>query len=349
MQIELIELEQTPELDVALPHQLGDFQLGRFRLMHGKSAGCELAIVDFGKGRAAICPTRGMSLWKAELDGIACGWNSPVRGPVHPSFVPVGEPSGLGWLDGFDELLVRCGLASFGAPDFDAGGRLTHPLHGRIGNLPAEHWTIEHVEDHSGQFTLIVRGQVRETRFLFYSLRLAVEYRFTFGQPTIGIHDRVTNDGGAPAAMQLLYHINFGAPLLSHGARLELPVEQVEPRDARAVEGIAEWASYRGPTSGFNEQVYFSQPNADHAGWVTAKLLSADATGGIALRYKADTLPYFTLWKNTAAEADGYVTGLEPGTGYPNTHSIEKQHGRLIELSPGESREFRLNLSVVRH
>ena len=44
---------------------------------------------------------------------------SPVRGPVHPSFVPLFDPSGLGWLEGFDELLCRCGLESNGAPDFD--------------------------------------------------------------------------------------------------------------------------------------------------------------------------------------------------------------------------------------
>ena len=47
------------------------------------------------------------------------GWKSPVHGPVHPNFVPLNEPSGLGWLDGFDELFVRCGLESNGAPDFD--------------------------------------------------------------------------------------------------------------------------------------------------------------------------------------------------------------------------------------
>ena len=38
----------------------------------------------------------------------------------------MGEPSGLGWLDGFDELLVRCGLESNGAPEFDADGRVVY-------------------------------------------------------------------------------------------------------------------------------------------------------------------------------------------------------------------------------
>ena len=47
-----------------------------------------------------------------------------------------GEPSGLGWLDGFDELLVRCGLESNGAPEFNPNGSLRYPLHGKIANMP---------------------------------------------------------------------------------------------------------------------------------------------------------------------------------------------------------------------
>ena len=32
-------------------------------------------------------------------------------GPVNPAFVNLSGLGGLGWLDGFDELLARCGLA----------------------------------------------------------------------------------------------------------------------------------------------------------------------------------------------------------------------------------------------
>ena len=79
-----------------------------------------------------------MGLWKAWLgEQLTLGWKSPVRGPVHPNFVPLMEPSGLGWLDGFDELLCRCGAESNGAPDFTEQGALTFPLHGRLANRPA--------------------------------------------------------------------------------------------------------------------------------------------------------------------------------------------------------------------
>jgi hypothetical protein len=58
-------------------------------------------------------------------------------------------------------------------------------------------------------------------------------------------------------------------------------------------------------------------------------------------------LPCFTLWKNCQAAADGYATGLEPGTNYPNAKSFEKKKGRVIVLAPGESRNFQLTLEVL--
>jgi hypothetical protein len=46
-------------------------------------------------------------------------------------------------------------------------------------------------------------------------------------------------------------------------------------------------------------------------------------------------LPYFTLWKNTGAMADGFVTGLEPATGFPNFKSYERKQQRIPNLAPG--------------
>jgi hypothetical protein len=44
---------------------------------------------------------------------------------------------------------------------------------------------------------------------------------------------------------------------------------------------------------------------------------------------------------------DGYVTGLEPGTNYPNFRSFERQQGRVPLLPPGGRWECHLNLEVL--
>ncbi|MEO8268591.1 MAG: aldose 1-epimerase family protein [Aureliella sp.] len=322
----------------------GQFHIARLQLTDGTREHVELLLVDTGRVRAAICPTRGMSLWKANIDGDNLGWKSPVEGPVHPNWVPISEPSGIGWLDGFDELLVRCGLRSFGAPDFGPTGALAFPLHGRIGNLPARSVQLEVDQDHS---LLHVMGEVHETRFLQYNLRLGVRYTFALHDPKIAIHDTVTNAGAAPVDMQLLYHINIGSPLLQQGSALHLNADKIVARNAHAAKDLADWSTYMGPTAGYVEQVYFSASRSDASGWTKCLLASRAGDRGVAVHYRPETLPFFSQWKNTVAEADGYVTGLEPATGFPNPRSFEESQGRLVHLQAGESREFVLAIEGI--
>ena len=35
-------------------------------------------------------------------------------------------------------------------------------------------------------------------------------------------------------------------------------------------------------------------------------------------------------------DPDGYVLGIEPATNYPNPRSFEQQHGRVVNLRPGQ-------------
>jgi galactose mutarotase-like enzyme len=318
------------------------FQVSKQTLRGGLQDGVDLLTVNNGKVSIDIVPTRGMSLWQASIDGDRIGWRSPVRGPVHPKFVDLGEPSGLGWLDGFDELMVRCGLESNGAPEFDDKGILVYPLHGRIGNRPAQHVSV-HVDDDEGM--ILVRGVVEETRFHFLKLRLVTELRTRFGETAIHIHDRVENISASPATVQMLYHTNFGLPLLDAGAQLVAPVKAVAPRNDHAAEGMSNWSSYSAPEAGFEEQVYFLELLADEDKATRMMLKNAHGTRGVSLQYNTSTLPCFTVWKNTTAGEDGCVTGLEPGTNYPNPRSFEGEQGRVAELEAGGHVDFEFGIA----
>ena len=85
----------------------------------GRSEGVHVVEIDNGTMSIDVLPTRGMGIWRVRRGEKTLGWQSPVREPVHPAFVPLFDPSGLGWLDGFDELLCRCGLESNGPPEFE--------------------------------------------------------------------------------------------------------------------------------------------------------------------------------------------------------------------------------------
>jgi galactose mutarotase-like enzyme len=322
---------------------LGGGHVQRRTLHGGVREGVDTVEIDNGRFRFTVLPTRGMSLWKGWLGKTEIGWTSPVKGPVHPQFVPIADPSGLGWLEGFDELACRCGLASNGAPDLGPNGVCKYPLHGRIGNLPAHQ--LELVADDTAN-EIRLRGVVDETRFLFQKLRLTATYKTKANQSGLSIVDEVTNLSGEVAEMQLLYHVNFGPPMLDPGARLVVAAKAVVPRDARAAEGIATWNTYPNEQAGFAEQVYFFELLADADGMTRAMLANAHGTQAVSLRFSTKQLPYFTLWKNTAAAADGYVTGLEPGTNFPNARSFEGQQGRVVKLGPGETARFELELEV---
>ena len=311
-------------------------------LRSGLSEGVMVVHIDNGVLSFDVLPTRGMGIWKAWIGGEELGWQSPVRGPVHPKFVPLGEPSGLGWLDGFDELLVRCGLESNGAPEFDDCGRLKYSLHGRIANRPAHQCELS-IDGESGELT--VTGTVEESRFHFSKLRLTSSVTTKNGHTGFQVHDEVQNFSQSPGEAQLLYHINFGRPLLDAGARLVAPVKTVVPRNARAVEGISSWDSFAAEQEGFAEQVYFFEMISGQRDETQVLLKNAHGTRGVSLTYNNKQLPRFTLWKDTAAAADGYVTGLEPGTNFPNPRSFEGEKGRVVKLSAGEKTNFDLALN----
>ena len=338
------DLSQSLEGATKFSCAAGSFGVKRIELGNGPSAGVELLLVETDRIRAAICPTRGMSLWKANIDGIPLGWNSAVQGPIHPSLVALEEGSGLGWLDGFDELLVRCGLRSFGAPDFDDQGQLLFPLHGRVGNLPARGLSLNVDEQHS---LLEVEAEVHETRFMQFNLKLKARFRFSMGSNEIEIHDTVTNAAATPSTMQMLYHINIGQPVLGPDAKMRIGATRAIARNAHAASGLNSWDTYLPPTPGYEEQVYFFQAAADAQGWATALLADAINERGFAVHYQTATLPYFTQWKNTVGLQDGYVTGLEPGTGFPNPRSFEERKGRLVSLNPEQSVEFQLKIEGV--
>jgi hypothetical protein len=145
--------------------------------------------------------------------------------------------------------------------------------------------------------------------------------------------------------MQMLYHCNFGAPLLGAGAEVVVPAETIVPRNDWAAEGVGHWSTYSAPTAGMPERVYFYRLYADADGQTQVLLKDGKAARAVTLQWNAQQLPCFSLWKNESAIEEGYVTGLEPGTNYPNPRSFEAKQGRVVQLAPGASHRMQLALT----
>lgn len=361
-----------PLTDVATDHHVGTFDLSERNfdggpawsirqrtLRGGRRAGVERITLDNGALVVEILPTRGMGLWRGSFRGQRLGWDSPVRdGPVHPSWVNLEGRGGLGWLDGFDEWMVRCGLAHNGAPfeEFDPPGtapdappprRTIFPLHGRIANTPAHAVTV-HVEPEGDGTRLVVEGRVLEATMFHPQFELTTRIATTVGSNRLTVRDAITNRSDRAGECQILYHWNFGPPYLGAGATCHAPVATLGPRNARAAEGMASWATAEGPTPGFAEQVYLAHlVGTGPEGRTLAMLLDPTRTRAVVLRFAVSQLPCFSLWKNSVGPADGYAIGLEPGTNFPHPTPYERARGRVVPLAPGATHAAETTLEIL--
>jgi hypothetical protein len=311
----------------------------------------DLITLDNGRLRLVIVPTRGLGVLRVDLGELRLGWQSPVQEVVHPAFVQLPSRGGLGWLEGFSEWLVRCGLESCGAPGKDsfttntgATAEMDLPLHGKIANLPASEVTV--VIDREPPHRLHVRGCVYERMFYGPQFELAVDISTEPGSDSFRVADTVTNLGGADQEFQLLYHINHGPPLLEAGARFLAPVRRVTPMNAHAAKDVERYNQYAGPTAGFVEQVYCLYPFGDAERRTVLLLQNAAADRAVSMRYTLDQLPWLTLWKCTNVLPEGYVTGIEPGTGFPHHRRVERRYGRVPRLGPGQRRPFVIDYAL---
>ena len=214
-----------------------------------------------------------------------------------------------------------------------------------IANLPAH--TVQVTADATAR-VITVTGQVDEAGLFLPSLRLSTSISAGPDSSRITIADTVRNLQDTPAELQLLYHCNYGPPFLGEGSRVLLPFTEAAPRDARSAEGVAEIDRYHGPAPGFVQQAYWIRPAARPGDTATlAALVNASRTAAAVMRFDVGELPCFSLWKNTAGERDGYVTGLEPGTNFPNLKSVERDAGRVVELPAGGEYDATLMLEVA--
>ena len=329
----------------------GPWSVRKQRLHGGRQDGVDLIAIDNGRMTITLAPTRGMGILHVVLGDLRLGWDSPVREVVHPKYVNLEARGGLGWLEGFNEWLARCGLEWAGHPGADRfinnvgeQAEMNLTLHGKVANIPASE--VEVIVERTPRPRIRVRGRVDERAFYGPKLELWTEVSTEPGSSTFQIEDTLTNRGAFDQEFQVIYHANFGAPLLGAGARFAAAVRRVTPFNAHAAKDVGTYAEYRGPTLGFIEQVYNLHPFADGEGRSMVMLRNAAGDRAASMGFAVAELPYVTLWKNLTAREEGYVTGLEPGTGFPYTRRIEREAGRVPKLKPGETRRFAIDIGL---
>ena len=322
-------------------------QLGGVReviLADGRFRGVRAAEFETGTGFSfTVLLDRGMDIGPCKYQGAALAWEA-APGPAHPAYY---DAKGLGWLRSFHGgLVATCGLTYAGAPTVDEGQELG--LHGRISNTPASNVWVDGAW-HDDEYEMWALGRMREAVVFGENLTLTRRVSSRLGESHLRIRDRVVNEGCSVTPFMMLYHCNFGFPLLAEGTTLIAPSLSVVPRDAVAAPGLANHARYEAPIDGYAEQVFYHEMKADKDGFVTVILANHGYNNGAGLgaylKYRQAELPRFAQWKMVGAGT--YVTGLEPANCGVEGRDKDRASGKLQFLQPGEQREFLLEIGIL--
>lgn len=257
-----------------------------FTYSQGKANGVKAIEVRNGSGlRFIILPDRGMDIAYAEYKGTPISYISKT-GIVSSNHYD--EPD---FLRSFSAgLLTTCGLTYMGAPCVDKGVALG--AHGRISNIPAFDVGItqEWLED---DFIISVRGKVREATVFGENMVLTRTIITKLGDNKIEINDSIENEGFEPTPLMVLYHMNFGYPLISENTVLETNCVNIRPRDDVAEPGINIACQFSEPKNAYSEQVFYR----DAVSQSYAKLKNADLNLNVTVNFSGDELPYLIEWK----------------------------------------------------
>jgi hypothetical protein len=274
-----------------------------------------------------VLPDRGLDIGAAWFAGSPVSWLSPV-----------GETSWSGgeWLSAWaGGLLTTCGLRNVGAPSEG------HPMHGTATGLPASDVRVTRTAEPDG-VAVTVAGTLTDASAFGPVLQMYRTITVRTDRAELALVDVTTNLGHRTEQAPILYHVNFGHPLLSPHAFIDGPRLWSRPRDPDSARVAETWA-VMGPPLADDEDVVFEhgiEPDPD--GWATLRVVSPDA--GVAARVSWDTeaLPRVHTWRR--ATRGSYAMAIEPANCSVLGREPDRADGTAPWLEPGQQRRTRVRV-----
>lgn len=309
-------------------------------LLDGNGRGMRIVEVWAGSGFCfTVLPDRGMDIAHCSYQGIPLAFVSKT-GLVSPYLF---EREGTGFLRSFTAgLLTTCGYTHMGSPGMDEGEALG--LHGRATALLAEDLCIRKQWE-GDDYLLEVGGALRQSGVFAEHIQLRRKITVQAGERKLILEDAFENGGYNTQPFMLLYHINFGYPLVSPDSVLLTSGSDVIPRNDHAAAGLSEHARFDAPIHDYSERVFFHHMRESGDGQAWACLYNHRLDLGAYVRFETAELPYLIQWKQMG-EGD-YVCGLEPSNAYPDGRSAARERGQLRTIEPGEIKRIRLEIGIA--
>lgn len=330
---------------IANPAQLGGIETAV--IDNGLGRGTRIAWINTGTGlRYKVVIDRAMDIADAFYNQHSLAWLSHLGVSPPEAF----SNKGIDWLRTFGGgLFTTCGLTHIGGPEVDAYGE--RGLHGQISNIPAEIESIIQPDPRSGKMEMSITGRIKQTQVFGPNLELKRTISGTIGQATIRIHDEVLNRGNTTIPHMILYHFNFGWPLVDEGTDI-IWEGQWQPRDGNVENKIFrkgnDFRKCSAPLEehcGGGEEVAYIDITADSSGNCTCGLNNPEIGIAVALQFQKKQLPWLANWQHWGKGE--YVMGFEPGTNPPIGQAKAREQNELVHLAPEEIKEYDLEIKVL--
>jgi hypothetical protein len=290
---------------------------------------------------------RAFDIGRCELGGMPLSWISGV-GVVGPWYY---EPDAWGWFRAWGGgLMVTCGLDHTMSPVEDTAAafnqphmfeRVTYGLHGRVGGLPARLVGYGELWD-GDECVLWAEGEVVQTSVFLERLVLRRRIEARVGESRISISDTVENAGHTVASHMQLYHCNIGFPIVDQRSQLLIPSEASRTDPWETTDG---YRTLSGPRANFQEACFYERILGGPDGIVPTAVVNRELGLGAYQLFRIDELPEFMIWR-MMGEGD-YAVALEPGTNRAVPRAELRDAGELLELEPGQSRAYHLELGAL--
>lgn len=293
----------------------------------GKARGVHAYEVRNGKQlNLTVFADRGMDIPLLEYKGYNIGFlsKSGLSSPFSYQYTPDGVDSFLRQFPG--GFLTTCGITFSGAACTDHGEQLS--LHGRISNTIAENVYVCHEED-DDEIVLKLCGYVRESRLFEENMVLQREIKVYTESNRIKIRDIVENQGFKKKPVVMIYHVNFGYPILDSGAKLYFSASKVEPQTEAAKRGLELYHIIEEPEDTREEQCYYHY-DQKNPGNSFAMIHNEKLGIAVVVKYNAEQCPIMCEWKSM--QAGDYALGLEPTTSGTKGRASIRENGNLREL-----------------
>ncbi len=323
-------------MDIELLKHLGNIdQIAGIResqLLRSRGEQIHIAEVYNAAGlRFTVVPDRCMDLFDFSYKGVNLSFQSKNGLTSPQAYTAANGEFAEQWPGG---MLVTCGLDNVGVHCDEDGA---FPTHGRISHVPARNFGTQTRWEH-GDYVLRIQGEIHQTKM--YSRHLSIQRTIESGlnSKSVKIHDVLTNFEADDEPYMLLYHFNFGYPLLQADTRVETSRADLSPMNPIS----NDYHRMMAPVDGRGEELYFRTNLGE---WACGVIYNERLELGAYISFDTKNLPNMVQWK--MMKSHDYALALEPCNTFGLNRAEAKAEGKLAVLPAYSSVENHLELGVL--